>query len=573
MARRIRWQILIAAISSVLVLGLMSYLAVTTAAVPHPLAGGAYVEGVVGVPQQLNPLLSDPARDPVAADIRALLFDGLMRIGADGRPALALAESWEVDDTGVVYTFTVRSDVTWHDGAPLTADDALYTLHAIQKRGFAGDPTIGAIWRDILIDKVGERSIRCTLAAPFAPFLSLMTFPILPAHLLGDLLPEQLASAAYNLKPIGTGPYRLTEINGAHALLDANPRYFGGRPFVDTIELRFFPQERDEALQAMRSALNRGEIQGLGVVGTSDLPRSTLPRGYTRHTLPLDNAVQLAFNLRSGPLADVELRRALTEGLDKQALITNALDGQVSQLDTPMLSGWLPDSPPITPEPPDSQRAGDALTALGYTLGGDGARARAGQPLVLPLITSGEPDRLAAANEIARQWSLLGVRVDVQMVDADTLRQRLTDHDFTLALYGLQRLGSDPDVYEQWHSSQAERGNNYAGLQDEQIDELLFSARRDVSPDGALRAASYEAFQRRWIELAPSIMLYQPLFVYVATSDLEGLGFEKPSGVAPPEGGSSEIAASQLLVGREGRFRSVVRWFIRSAREIHGELR
>jgi peptide/nickel transport system substrate-binding protein len=200
-------------------------------------------------------------------------------------------------------------------------------------------------------------------------------------------------------------------------------------------------------------------------------------------------------------------------------------------------------------------------------------RVRGSTPLILPLITSGEADRVAVANEIARQWGLLGVRVDVQTLDAETLRQRLTDHDFTLALYGLQRLGADPDVYEQWHSSQVERGNNYAGLQDEQIDELLFNARRDVSPDGTMRWPSYEAFQRRWVELAPSIMLYQPLFVYVATSDLAGLGFEKPSGAIPPNSGSSETATSQLLVGREGRFRNVVRWFIRSAREIHGELR
>jgi len=565
-ARRIRWQILIAAISSVLVLGLMGYLAVTTAAVPRPLSGGAYVEGVAGVPQQLNPLVSDPARDPVAADIRALLFDGLMRIGADGLPEPALAESWEVDDAGVAYTFTLRSDVTWHDGSPLTADDALFTFRAIQKRGFAGDPSISAIWRDILIDKVGERSIRCKLAAPFAPFLSLATFPILPAHLLSELRPEQWAGAPYSLKPIGTGPYRLAEINGEHALLDANPRYFGGRPFVDSIELRFFPN-----LQAMRSALNRGEIQGLGFLGTSDLSQINLPRGFTRHMLPLDSAVQLAFNLRSGPLADQGLRRALAEGLDKNELIKRALDGQVSLLDTPILPGWWAASPKITWYPPDPQRAGDALTSLCYTLGSDGMRVREGKPLTLPLITSGEADRVAAANEIARQWGQLGVRVEVQTLDADILRQRLTDHDFTLALYGLQRLGTDPDVYEQWHSSQADRGNNYAGLQDEQIDELLFNARRDL--DIATRAPSYEAFQRRWVELAPSIMLYQPLFVYVATSDLEGLGFEKPSGVIPPDGGSSEIAASQLLVGREGRFRNVVRWFIRSAREIHGELR
>jgi peptide/nickel transport system substrate-binding protein len=565
-ARRIRWQILIAAISSILVLSLMAYLAVTTAAVPRPLSGGAYVEGVSGVPQQLNPLVSDPARDPVAADIRALIFDGLMRIGPDGLPEPALAEAWEVDAAGVVYTFTMRGDVAWHDGAPLTADDALFTLRAIQNRGFAGDPSISAIWRDILIDKVGDRSIRCKLAAPFAPFLSLMTFPILPAHLLADLAPEQWASAAYSLKPIGTGPYQLAEISGEHALLDANPRYFGGRPFMDSIELRFFPNH-----QAMRSALNRGEIQGLGFLGTSDLSQINLPRGASSHALPLDSAVQLAFNLRSGPLADEGLRRALAIGLNKDELIKRTLDGQVSPLDTPILPGWWAASQKVVWYPPDPQRAADVLTSLGYTLGSDGVRVRDGQPLALPLITSNEADRVAAANEIARQWGQLGVRVEVQALEAGALRQRLAEHDFTLALYGLQRLGPDPDVYEQWHSSQAERGNNYAGLQDEQIDELLFNARRDL--DIATRAPSYEAFQRRWVELAPSIMLYQPLFEYVATSDLEGLGFTKLSGAPSPEGGLPNLAESQLLVGREGRFRGVARWFIRSAREIHGELR
>ncbi|KPV46222.1 ABC transporter substrate-binding protein, partial [Kouleothrix aurantiaca] len=109
MARRIRWQILIAALSSVLVLGLMGYLAVTNAAVSRPLAGGAYVEGLPAVPQQLNPLLSDPARDPAAADVRALLFDGLTRIGSDGLPELALAQSVVQDDAGTVYTFTLRT--------------------------------------------------------------------------------------------------------------------------------------------------------------------------------------------------------------------------------------------------------------------------------------------------------------------------------------------------------------------------------------------------------------------------------------------------------------------------------
>lgn len=559
MARRIRWQILIAVVSSSLVLGLMGYLAVTSAAVSRPLAGGAYVEGVPGTPQQLNPLLSDPARDPVAEDVRALLFDGLMRIGLDGLPEPALAQSWNVDDTGQVYTFTLRADVAWHDGTPLTADDVIFTLRAIQNRAFAGDPTISVVWRDVLIDQVGERAIRCRLAAPFAPFLTVATFPILPAHLLADRAPADWATAPFNQLPIGTGPYQLTEINSEHALLRANPGYFGGRAFIDALELRFYPNST-----AARNALVRGEVQGVGLTGATDSGPASPARGFTRYSMPLDNAVVLGFNLRQPPLSDQALRRALAEGLDKDLLIKQTLEGQVARLDTPILPGWwaaVQDPEWYRASP---QRAAEVLESLGYTLGADGVRARDGQPLALPLLTVDDPIRVAVADEIARQWGELGIRVEVQAVDAATLLQRLSAHEFTLALYGLQRLGADPDVYELWHSSKAEGGANYAGLQDDQIDELLANARRDR--DIGARAPSYEAFQRRWVELAPSIMLYQPLYIYEATSQLEGLDLDQRSG-------PSDLATNQLLLGRDARFRSVTRWFIRSAREIQGELR
>src|SRR5262245_37890562 len=290
MARRIRWQLLIAAVSSSLVLILMSYLALTSAAVARPLTGGVYIEGVTSLPQQLNPLVSDPASDPTAADLQALLFEGLMRIGTDGLPEPALAQSWESDESGTVYTFTLRTDVTWHDGTPLTIDDALFTLHAIQSPGFAGDPNTAAVWRDVAIEQVGERSVRCTLQAPFAPFLSLATFPILPAHLLRGVEPAQWSSTPFSQKPIGTGPYQFVELNTEHTLLTANPRYYDGRPFIDNIELRFFPN-----IQAARTALVRGEIMGVGYLSTSDLAPSNLPRAITAHPISLDSYTILTF--------------------------------------------------------------------------------------------------------------------------------------------------------------------------------------------------------------------------------------------------------------------------------------
>ncbi len=280
--------------------------------------------------------MSDGARDPNGADIQSLIFDGLMRIGPDGGPELALAQAIpDPSADGTVYTFTLRSNVFWHDGTPLTADDVLFTLRAVGGRGFAGDPASGALWRSVLVEKINDQQVRCTLSAPYAPFLSHATFPILPAHLLRDLPPEQWPLMPFNRQPIGTGPYQLTELTGERALLTANPNYYDGRPYIDRIEFRFFSEP-----QMALSALTRGEIMGLGFLSTSELAHSNLPRGIVRHALPLDSYTVLTFNLREGPLADLELRRALARGLDKQALITQALADQASSLNTPILPGW-----------------------------------------------------------------------------------------------------------------------------------------------------------------------------------------------------------------------------------------
>jgi len=556
MARRIRWQILIAAISSLLVFGLMAYLALTTTAVARPLAGGVYIEGLPTPPRQLNPLVSDPASDPSGADIQALVFEGLTRIGVDGLPEPGLA-SWQIDETGRVYTFTLRTDLTWHDGRALTADDVLFSLRAVQNPGFAGDRAIREAWRNVLVDRVNDRTVRCVLNASAAPLLSLATFPILPAHLLGDLPPEEWATSPFSQAPVGAGPYRLRELTSAHALLEANPSYYAGRPFLDTIELRFF-----DSPQQAQAALTRGEINGLSFLGTSELARANPPRDGGRVMALLDSYTTLTFNLRNDLLADLALRRALALALDKEALIEQAVSGQVERLDTPLLHGWWANDPAVSTPPADPARAGEALTALGFVPGPNDLRARDGQPLDLPLLTSDDPERVAQAQEIARQWGALGVRVEVEAVDATTFQQRLADRDFTLALHGWQRLGADPDVvFEQWHSRNADRGFNYAGLSDSQIDTLLTNARAASSLTE--RLASYRAFQRRWVELTPSITLYQQRLLYDVPLALGGIGMLPPG----------DSTALPLLAGAEERFRTVARWFVRSEREIRGDLR
>ncbi len=556
MARRIRWQILIASISALTVLLLMSYLALTRASVARPLAGGDYIEGVVGAPVHLNPLVADPAADPVAADIQRLVFEGLTRPGPDGLPMPALAESWAVDESGTVYTFTLRSGVTWHDGAPVTVDDVLFTLRAVQGPAFAGDQNIATFWRTVLVDRVGERSVSFRLEAPFAPFLRLTGFPILPAHLLRNIPPEQWEAHPFNRLPVGAGPYRLVELDEQRALLRANPRYFGATPFIETIELRFFRTEQDAF-----AALTRGEIQGLAFTGASALADVNLPRGIVRRQALLDGYTALSFNLRDGLLTDLGVRRALATALDKDALIASVLAGKVMRLDTPILHGWWAETSDVSWYEPDAARAMAQLDTLGYVPGADGVRVRDGQPLVFSLLTDNSPTRRAVAEEIARQWSAIGVQVVIEPVEPTEMQRRLEAHEFTIALHGWQRLGSDPDVFELWHSSQAERGRNYAGLEDAAIDELLSSARKiyDITD----RAELYREFQERWVELAPGIILYQPILFHATVADLGDTIAVPPDAAASPH----------LLIGREGRFVNVNRWYLRSAREIRGDLR
>jgi peptide/nickel transport system substrate-binding protein len=185
---------------------------------------------------------------------------------------------------------------------------------------------------------------------------------------------------------------------------------------------------------------------------------------------------------------------------------------------------------------------------------------REGNPLRFELLVDGEPMRRAAATAIAEQWQAVGVQAVVTELDGPALQARLRSRDFDMAIHSWARLGPDPDPTALWHSDMADSGLNYAGLADPQIDALLDAAREES--ELAARSADYAAFQQRWVELVPSITLYQPIFRFSASEQLGGSGLSDPAS-----------AAGQILFGREDRYRSVARWFTDSYREIQGDLR
>lgn len=556
MSRRIRLQIVITVISSMLVLGLMAYVAVTRAAVSRPIEGGAYIEGVPSIPTTLNPLVSDTTTDLAAADVHAVIFDGLVRIGMDGGFEPGLAEKWEIDPNGLVYTFTLRPDVTWHDGAAFGVDDVLFTLRSVQGPAFTGSASLATVWRTVLVERAGDMSIRCKLQAPFAPFLKYATVPIVPAHLLADVPPEQWANSAFSQKPIGTGPYKITDINADAIALASNPAYYLGRPLIDTLTMRFYA---DESLAF--AALTRGEVSGLAFLGTGPLGAYQTPRGVVRRAANIDSYTVLSFNLRTAPFDDVIFRRQIAQAIDRDDLIKRLLPERATRIDSPILPGWWAFNPTAVWYIPSKERAAQGLDTLGYVAGEDGFRTRNGRPLAFELLVDGAADRKAAAEDIAAQLGQVGIAVTVTVLDADTLRQRLETGEFDMALHGWQRLGADPDVYELWHSSQVGIGRNYAGLQDTAIDDALSLAR--VTNNQEERTQLYGDFQQRWIDLVPSIIMYQPLEVFATVSDLGGTALTQRTDMP---------GMMNLLFGRDSRFRNLTHWFVARSQEISGEI-
>lgn len=555
MARRIRWQIVIAVISGLLVTALLSGLALSTTTVSRPLAGGTYVEAIVGRPTHINPLLNDPLADPPGRDIIVLMFDGLTRIGTDGLPRAALAEGWTIDQSGTTYTFSLRRDAFWHDGEPFDAGDVIFTIQTVQRSDFPGDPTLANLWRNVEMERIDDHTIVFSLTAPYARFLSETRIPILPEHMLTGVPIEQWPQTRFARHPIGTGPYQLVELTHEHALLEANPHYFGKVPFIEQMELRFI----DSPHMALSALINE-EVEALGSRATPELSKVDIPGTYRKIRLPLDEYAVLTFNMRQEPLDNGDMRRALAYGLDKNMLIEQALDGLAVPIDTPILPGWWTYTPNSDLYTVDPALAAQILDTLGYSPNAQGQRSRDGEPLMLSLITDKDPLHRAVAEGIARQWEAIGIGVEIEQLESIELRRKLIEHDFTLALHEWARVGNDPDVFELWHSSQAPSGLNYAGLRNEDIDKMLINGRTEQ--ELAARSESYADFQQHWSELVPSIVLYQPLYTFMVSEQLDGLSCEE-----------SGTTNSQLLVGLEDRYRSVTEWFVNSSQEIQGTLR
>jgi ABC-type transport system substrate-binding protein len=177
-------------------------------------ADAVYREGVVGVPSSITPIT---ARSRSDRTLVGLIFSGLVKLGPGSTLLPDLASRWTVDKTRTIWTVTIRPDATWQDGAPVTAEDAVFTVNALKDSSASG--ALAASWAEVTAEAVDDETVRFTLATPIAGFLAALTQPLVPAHLLGNVAPADLAASDFAANPVGSGPYAIAQIDNTSAVL------------------------------------------------------------------------------------------------------------------------------------------------------------------------------------------------------------------------------------------------------------------------------------------------------------------------------------------------------------------
>src|SRR6478672_11144804 len=167
--------------------------------------GGTFVEAEVGAPRFVNPLL---ARSDTDLDLTHLVFSGLMRVDEHGRIVPDLASALPDSTDATVYTFTLRPDLLWSDGRPLTSDDVIFTIGLLQDPNFPGDPALAAPWHNVQVSAPTAQQVVITLPAPDASFPQYSSLGILPRHLWQEIAAPDLAKSNLNTQPVGSGPWR-----------------------------------------------------------------------------------------------------------------------------------------------------------------------------------------------------------------------------------------------------------------------------------------------------------------------------------------------------------------------------
>lgn len=498
----------------------------------------------------MNPLLD--SSNSVDRDVDRLIFSGLVKFDSLGIPEPDLAQSVGVSQDGTLYNITLKPELTWHDGQPLTSEDILFTVELLRNGGDFVPDDIEELWKAVEVKVFDDQNLQLVLPESFAPFMDYLSFGILPEHIFGEMTLDQIANSSINLQPVGSGPFQFSELSmeGSQIVgvtLTAFQDYSGTKPFLKKVVFRFYPDAKS-AFQAYAD----GYVQGISEVQGDQLNSALQNQQLAVYTSRLPRISMIMFNLNDQSatfLQDANIRKALLMGINRPVLINRIFGGQAIQANGVILPGTWAYNENLPEIAYDSDQAASELKQAGYVVTGDSNPVRMKEDIELTFTLSYPDDDVhqQLAEFITSEWKKLDINVQLDAVPPDAFISEVLDpRAFQAALVDLNLSNTpDPDPYPFWDLGQATGGQNYTQWNNRLASDSLEQAR--VTTDLQERKRLYHNFQAIFAEELPALPLYYPVYNYAIDTQIQGVA------IGP-------------LFDTSDRLASITSWFITARR-------
>ena len=409
-------------------------------------------------PARLNPIL---ATDSSSSEIAGFLFNGLVKYDKDSSTIIGdLAEKFYFKDN-VTLVFNLRKNVKWHDGAEFSAKDVLFTYQTLMSDKIASP--YSANFRFVkTVNIVDKYTVEVIYKQAYFKALDTWMMGILPEHLLKD--EDNLMSAKFNTAPIGTGPYKLEQLeHSKNIILAAFDDYFEGRPKIDKISFHVIADPMTRFLMLKSQATDIGNLEPM------DYERQLHKDFFSKFNIYEEithSYTYLGFNLRLKKFQDPRVRKALSLAIDRQEIVDILFLKHAKVCTGPFLPGTAAFNEKVKAPTQDIKKAIALLEEAGYN---------ASNPFTFEISTSNSSSiRPYAAQILQHQLKKVGVVVKLRVMEWQAfLNMVVFPHKFDSVLLGWS-LSSTPDPYMFWHTDNDKQGGfNLIGYNNPKMDKMI----------------------------------------------------------------------------------------------------
>jgi peptide/nickel transport system substrate-binding protein len=509
-----------------------------------PAFGGEYIEGIVGQPQHINPVLA--LSNNTDDDLTQLIFSSLLKYDAQGNLVNDLTDNWEISEDKTTYTFFLKQNALWHDGQKLTAKDIFFTINLITDPSYKSP--LRYSWQSIETNVVDDYTLTFKIKNPHAGFLHNLTFGILPKHIWENIESDNFPLTDLNLEPIGSGPFKYASLqkdstgNIIAYKLVANPNYYFGKPYLSKMTFNFYADD-----SSILTAYNQKEIMGISSLSAQKISGIKNIRSTFVHKFNLPRYFAVFFNQnKSLVLTNPEVREALNLATNRQEIIDKVLLGSGYPVFSPITKNMLGYSEEIGETNFGLDEANQLLEEKGWLRNEEGFRVKNNVPLEINLVTADWLELAQTGELLKAQWEKIGAKINLSILSISDIQQNyIRPREYDALLFG-QVLGGDSDLYSFWHSSQKkDPGLNLSVFGDDATDSLIEKGRAEF--DNEKRAEIYRDFQKQLVKQNMTVFLYSPSYVYPVRNSVQGIDF-------------------QNLVYPSKRFSTANTWFIKTQR-------